>query len=130
MPIVKISILKGKADDYKKALLDGVHDALVDTIKIPDYDRFQRLYEFENNNFEYPQNKTNNVTIIEITLFKGRSFKAKKALYSAIINNLALNPGIDGNDITIVLLEPSLENWGIKGGKPANEVDIGFNIKV
>lgn len=130
MPIVKISILKGKSDNYKKAILDGVHDALVDTIKIPDYDRFQRLYEIENNNFEYPQNKTNNVTIIEITLFKGRSFKAKKALYNAIINNLALNPGINGNDITIILLEPPLENWGIKGGKPANEVDIGFNIKV
>jgi hypothetical protein len=23
-----------------------------------------------------------------------------------------------------------LENWGVAGGKPANEVDLGFNINV
>ena len=46
------------------------------------------------------------------------------------MDNLAKNPGIDGNDITIVLLEPPLENWGVKGGKPANEVELGFNINI
>ena len=51
-PLVKIEIRKGKSKEYKKALLDGVHDALVEAIEIPDYDRFQRLYELENDNFE------------------------------------------------------------------------------
>ena len=36
MPLVKIEILKGKDSEFKKALFDGVHQALVDTIKIPD----------------------------------------------------------------------------------------------
>ncbi len=129
-PLVKIEIRKGKSDEYKKALLDGVHDALVEAIRIPDYDRFQRLYELDALNFEAPETKTDNVTIIEITMFQGRSIEAKKALYSTIVNNLAKNPGINGNDITIVLIEPPLENWGVKGGKPANEVDLGFEIKV
>ncbi|MGZ7117831.1 MAG: tautomerase family protein, partial [Methanobacterium sp.] len=53
-PLVKIEILKGKSKEYKKALLDGIHDALVESIKIPDNDRFQRLYELEEDNFEYP----------------------------------------------------------------------------
>jgi phenylpyruvate tautomerase PptA (4-oxalocrotonate tautomerase family) len=129
-PLVKIEIRKGKTGKYKKAILDGVHDALVKSIKIPDYDRFQRLYELDEDNFESPPTKTDNVTIIEITMFKGRSIKSKKDLYKKIVDNLSKNPGIDGNDVTIVLYEPPLENWGIKGGKPANEVDIGFNIKV
>lgn len=129
-PLVKIEIRKGKSDEYKKALLDGVHDALVEAIKIPDYDRFQRLHELDAINFEAPETKSDNVTIIEITMFQGRSIEAKKALYSTIVNNLAKNPGINGNDITIVLIEPPLENWGVKGGKPANEVDLGFEIKV
>jgi len=34
MPIVKIEIRKGKSEKYKKAILDGVHDALVEAIKI------------------------------------------------------------------------------------------------
>jgi hypothetical protein len=30
----------------------------------------------------------------------------------------------------IVLLEPPLENWGIRGGRPASEVDLGFKIDI
>lgn len=130
MPLVKIEIRKGKPKEHKKAILDGVHDALVEAIKIPDYDKFQRIYELDEANFECPETKTDNVTLIEITMFKGRSLKAKKALYKAINDNLAQNPGIDGNDITIVLYEPPLENWGVRGGKPASEVDLEFEIKV
>jgi phenylpyruvate tautomerase PptA (4-oxalocrotonate tautomerase family) len=129
MPLVKIEIQKGKSKEYKKAILNGVHDALVEAIKIPDNDRFQRIYELDEDNFETPKTKTSNITLIEIVMFNGRSIEAKKALYIAINDNLALNPGIDGDDITIVLIEPPLENWGIRG-KPASEVEIGFNIKV
>jgi Uncharacterized protein, 4-oxalocrotonate tautomerase homolog len=129
-PLVKVEIVKGKSDEHKKAVLDGVHDALVQAVKIPDYDRLQRIYELDKANFEYPETKTDNVTLIEITMFQGRSIDAKRALYKAITYNLAQNPGIDGEDITIVLYESSLENWGIKGGKPASDVDLGFEIKV
>lgn len=48
-------------------------------------------------------------------MFEGRSINAKKALYKAINDNLASNPGINGDDITIVLIEPPLENGVLKG---------------
>ncbi len=130
MPLVKIEILKGNSKEYKKAILDSIHQSLVESIKIPDYDRFQRLYELDKENFEIPSTKTEKAIIIEITLFQGRSLKAKKDLYKNLVERLAKNPGISGEDITIVLLEPPLENWGIKGGKPASEVDLGFKIQV
>ncbi|MFX1237445.1 MAG: tautomerase family protein [Promethearchaeota archaeon] len=130
MPLVRIEIRKGKRRDYKKALLDGLHDALVFSLKIPEQDRTQRLYELEPENFEIMNSKTENYTIIEITMFQGRSLDAKKLLYKEIINNLSKSPGISGNDIMIVIHEPPLENWGIRGGKPASEVDLGFNLKV
>lgn len=44
--------------------------------------------------------------------------------------NLGRDPGIEGNDIMIVLHEVPLENWGIRGGKPASEVDLGFKVDV
>lgn len=130
MPLIKIEIRKGKSKEYKKALLDGVHDALVESIKIPDNDRFQRIYELDEDDFEAPDNKTDNVTLIQIVMFEGRSFEAKKALYNAINRNLRDNPGINGDDITVVLIESPLENWGVRGGKPASEVDFGFNVDV
>lgn len=130
MPIVKIEIREGKSAECKKAILDGVHDALVEAIKIPDWDRFQRLYELDAAYFEKPEKYSDNVTIIEITLFKGRSFGAKKKLYQLIVDKLAENPGIAKEDVVIVLYEVPTENWGIHGGKPASEVNIGFDIDV
>ena len=130
MPLVKIEIIEGKSKEYKKAVLDGVHQALVKTLGIPDSDRFQRLYELPRSNFQFPPDRSENVTIIDITLFKGRSLKAKKALYQAIVENLSEKPGITGYDIMIILLEPPLENWGVRGGKPASEIDFDFKIDV
>ena len=130
MPVVKIEILKGKNTEYKKAIVEGIHSALVEVFKIPDDDRNHRLYELDTENFEFPHNKSNQFTSIELTVFKGRSFEAKRNLYSAIIRNLNKNPGINGNDILIIINEPPMENWGIRGGIPANEVDLGFQINV
>ncbi|MFX1374569.1 MAG: tautomerase family protein [Promethearchaeota archaeon] len=130
MPLVKIEIIKGKNIEHKKAILEGIHNALVKAIKIPDEDRNQRLYELEPANFEISSNKTENFTLIEITMFKGRSLESKKKLYSKIVENLAKSPGIDGNDIIIVIHEPPLENWGIRGGKLPSEINLGFKIDV
>jgi len=129
MPLVRIEILKGKSTDYKRAVVDGVHSALVEAFKIPDDDRNHKLYELDAENFEFPNNKSNQFTSIELTVFKGRSFEAKKLLYSAIVRNLKNNPGISGNDILIILNEPPMENWGVNG-IPANEIDLGFKINV
>lgn len=130
MPLVKIEIIEGKPKEYKEAVLDGVHQALVRALGIPDSDRFQRLYELPLPNFEFQPDRSENVTIIEITMFKGRSIKAKKELYQAIVENLSENPGITGYDLMIILLEPPLENWGVRGGKPASEIDFEFKIDV
>jgi phenylpyruvate tautomerase PptA (4-oxalocrotonate tautomerase family) len=129
-PLVKIEIRKGYSPEYKKAILDGVHQSLMDALGIPDSDRFQRIYELDSKDFECPPDCTPAVTMIQITMFPGRSFDAKKKLYQNIVQNLGENPGIDGNDILIILLEPPMGNWGVRGGQPASEVDFGFKIDV
>ncbi len=130
MPVVRITIREGKSAEYRKALRDGVHNALVRSFRIPEHDRFQTLVELGRDRFEAPPAKSDNVTLIEVTAFKGRSIEAKRRLYQTIAANLAEAPGIAGNDIIIVLHEPPLENWGIRGGKPASEVDLGFKVEV
>ncbi|MDH7576989.1 MAG: tautomerase family protein [Bacillota bacterium] len=56
--------------------------------------------------------------------------EAKRKLYQVIVNNLARDPGINGRDIMIVLHEPPLENFGVRGGKPASEVELTHRIDV
>ena len=128
MPLVKVSLLKGRSIEEKKALLDAIHAALLDAFKIPENDRNQRIFEFEPENFDIPEEKTSNYTMIEIDVFPGRSLDAKRKLYQKIVQNL--NEQIQPNDILVVLKEPPLDNWGVRGGMPASEIDLGIKLDV
>ncbi|OHD57565.1 MAG: hypothetical protein A2014_02915 [Spirochaetes bacterium GWF1_49_6] len=133
MPLVKISMRDTNPAanrDAKKKLLDILHDALVEVFKIPDFDRSQRLEIYAPDDFELPSNKTPDAMLIEITAFPGRTTDTKKTLYRSIVDRIHAGFGIPSNDITIVIYEPGLECWGIRGGQIAAEVDMGFNLKV
>ncbi|MGC8771728.1 MAG: tautomerase family protein [Brevinematia bacterium] len=83
MPLVRVDIYKGKSQEYKKALLDGIHQALVEAFKIPENDRNQRLYEFESENFDRKIGKLENFTINEC--FKYWFYSNKKLQFSRFI---------------------------------------------
>lgn len=118
MPFINIEVKKGKSNEYKKAILEGVRNALFETIKVSEDNTFQRIYALDETDFEYPSARTENVTIIKITMYKGRTDEAKKALYTAINHNLAQNPGITGKDISIVIYDVPPENMVLEDGKP------------
>ncbi|MFH0899639.1 MAG: tautomerase family protein [Pseudomonadota bacterium] len=130
MPLVRIEILKGRSTEYKRAILDGIHAAIVEAFRVPDEDRMQRIYELAPEDFEYRKIYGDQLTLIEITAFVGRSTAAKKALYAAIVRNLGLAPGIPKKDVVIFLREGPRENWGIRGGQSAADVDLGFEVEV
>jgi phenylpyruvate tautomerase PptA (4-oxalocrotonate tautomerase family) len=88
------------------------------------------MYEFDDDDFERSANKSRLFTIIEITVFKGRSREAKRMLYQKIVENLKASPGIEPKDILITINEPELFNWGVHGGKCADETDLGFKVDV
>ena len=114
MPRVKIEIRKGRTEEHKQKLLQAVHDALVEAIKIPEHDRIQTLYEHEEQNFEVSTGKTEMFTLIEIIMFPGRSIEAKRNLYTAIVRNLE-QLGIEVRDIMIIyksLLWKTGGYWG------------------
>jgi phenylpyruvate tautomerase PptA (4-oxalocrotonate tautomerase family) len=68
-------------------------------------------------------------TLIQVTLFAGRSLDAKRRLYRAVVRSLG-RLGVPPSDVLIVLHEVALEHWGIRGGTPASEVDLGFEVGV
>ena len=129
MPLVKVSILEGRTASEKKKLLDIVHSSLVEAFKIPNHDRTQRVYEFSKADFEIEDDRSDKYTIIEIIIFPGRSVEAKKKLYKLIFSHLK-ELGYQDNDAIVVLHEPDLDNWGLRGGISAREVDLGFSLDV
>lgn len=129
MPLVRISVRRGRSPAEKRALLDAVHAALVEALKISDHDRNQRLIEYAPEDFEIPPTRTERFCLIEVTMFPGRSLEPRRRLYQAIVRNLGAQ-GIAGSDVFIVLHEPPMENWSTRDGLPASEVDLGFRVDV
>jgi phenylpyruvate tautomerase PptA (4-oxalocrotonate tautomerase family) len=54
---------------------------------------------------------------------------AKLLLYRTLVANLS-ELGVPANEIKIVLIEVPAENWGLRGGLPASEIDLGFKVDV
>jgi len=63
------------------------------------------------------------------SLFAGRSMDAKRALFKAVAANLA-ELGAPETEVKTILIEVPTENWGLRGGYPASELDLGFKIDV
>jgi phenylpyruvate tautomerase PptA (4-oxalocrotonate tautomerase family) len=129
MPNTRIEVKRGWVGAQRAALIEAVQSALVEAIRIPEHDRTSRLIEHDPDAFAAPPGRGEKYTLVEITLFSGRSMAAKRALYQAIVRNLGAF-GVPANDIKIVLIEVPPENWGVRGGQAASEIDLGFEIKV
>jgi phenylpyruvate tautomerase PptA (4-oxalocrotonate tautomerase family) len=124
MPIVRISILKGRSLEEKRAISGAVHEALVDSFRIPEADSNQRIDEYDPQDYILPPGRTEKYILVEITVFLGWSQEAKRALYRAIVRKLGkLN--VYPMDIFIILYEPPLENWGIRGGYGRQRCESG-----
>ena len=115
MPLVRIDIIKGHTDEYKKIFLSAVHDGLESALGIPGWDRFQRLCEIEKDYFETSGEKTEKFCMIELTIFPGRSKEVKSAIFKEITRLLVERLNIAPPDIFIIINDPPFENWGLGG---------------
>jgi phenylpyruvate tautomerase PptA (4-oxalocrotonate tautomerase family) len=129
MPLVRLEVRQGRSATQKRALLDAAHAALVEALRIPDDDRMQRIVEHARDDFELPPGRSDDFVLVEVTLFAGRSAQAKRRLYQVLVRNFA-GLGTAPTDVLVVLHEPPLDDWGIRGGQMASEVDLGFEVQV
>lgn len=129
--LARIEILEGRTSDEKRKLVDAVKAALSEALQAPAADPSVRLLDYPPSQFSvpYPNRHSDRYTLVEVTMFAGRSMDTKRRLYRAVVDGLgALD--VPEHDILIVLHEPAMHNWGIDGGAPASEVDVGFKVEI
>jgi len=121
MPLVRISLRKGKAPDYKSAIADHVYGAMREAFNVPEADRFMLIEEYDLESFIYSPNylgiaRDDDLVVIQITASSTRTVEQKKALYAAIAERLVREPGIRPENIFINLVEVAKENWSFGNG--------------
>jgi 4-oxalocrotonate tautomerase len=121
MPLIRISMRRGRPASHPAAIVDGVYRALRATFEVPENDLFAVVHQHEADEFVFDANffgfqRSAGLAIIQITVANTRGVTQKKALFAAIAANLQHEPGLKPDDIFINLLEVKRENWSFGGG--------------
>ena len=122
MPLVRVSLREGKSAAYLAALGESIHQAMVKTINVPADDRFQIFTEHSIEELVYDPDylgvkRSDDLVVIQITLNAGRTLDQKRALYRALAQNLAHDPGLREQDVLVGLVEVPKENWSFGNGE-------------
>jgi len=121
MPLARVSLRRGKPATYRKAILEGIYQALRETFNVPDGDRFMILTEHDEDDFVYDPNylgirRSDDLVYIQLTVSNTRPTAQKQELYRRIVAKLTENPGLRPEDIFINLVETLPENWSFGNG--------------
>src|ERR1700759_1892807 len=107
-------------DQRRSALSEAIHAAIMSALDCPPEKRFQRFIALDAADFIYPADRGADYTIIEISMFEGRTDAAKRALIAALFARVEAQAGISPHSVEITITETPRVYWGISGQNAAD----------
>ncbi len=129
MAQVKIYGLRANLGLRIPAVSDVLHSCVVDALQYPPDKRAHRFFQLEPEEFFYPAGRSPKYTIIEISMFEGRSVEAKKSLIRLLFERFERQLVITPVDLEITIFETPKHNWGFRG-LPGDEHTLNYKIEV
>lgn len=124
---VKIFGIKENLNEYRGAISELVHFSLVSVLGLPQEKIFQRFFPMEDADFIYPKDRSSKYTIIEISMFQGRSEQKIKEALKTIMQEMEIQLGLNQNDIEITVFQTPKYCWGIRG-KTGDELVLDYKV--
>jgi phenylpyruvate tautomerase PptA (4-oxalocrotonate tautomerase family) len=131
MSQIKIYGLRLHLDPIKSQLSDTIHSCVVDALQYPPHKRAHRFFPLDSSDYYYPPEpgRTDRYTIIELSMFEGRTVEAKKQLIRLLFDRLDRELGISNLDLEITIFETPKHNWGFRG-LPGDEHSLDYKVNV
>ena len=129
MSQIKIYGLREHLDPVKARMSDVIHSCVVDTLSFPQDKRAHRLFGLDSEDFYYPAGRTERYTIVEISMFEGRSVEAKKTLIRLLFERMRSELGLNPADLEITITEAPKHNWGFRG-QTGDEISLNYKVEV
>jgi phenylpyruvate tautomerase PptA (4-oxalocrotonate tautomerase family) len=115
MPLVNISLRKGTTPNYRRAIADAVHQAMMGAFRVPADDRFIQIWEHSAENMiQHPtffEIERSDKSIFLQIVVNHRPVEQKTSFYQLVVENLGKAPGLRPEDIFIGVVEVAPENW-------------------
>ncbi len=121
MPLVRISLMKGKQEGFGKKVGDAVYRTMMETINVPAKDNFQIITEHDKNALIYDPSylgipRTDGIIFIQVALNEGRTVELKKSFYKTLAERLNKELNVRMEDVFVSLVEVKKENWSFGNG--------------
>ena len=131
MPSAVVEVRTTYTPEVEVQILEAVHASIVEAFKVSPVHRNVTLVVHEPHRFlgrtdcPTPERLTN----VSIYVLPGRSLEAKRRLYKLLIGSLE-ELGIPGQCVLVRLHELPPENFGVRGGQPVCDIELGYPVKV
>jgi phenylpyruvate tautomerase PptA (4-oxalocrotonate tautomerase family) len=129
MAQVKIYGLREHLKPVQSRLSDAIHSCVVEALRFPVNKRAQRFFHMETDDFYYPDSASARYTIIEISMFEGRSVETKKQLIRLLFERICERADRLPNEVEVTISETPKHNWGFRG-LPGDEVGLNYKVDV
>jgi 4-oxalocrotonate tautomerase family enzyme len=129
MAQIKIYGLKEHLNPIKSQLSDVIHSCVVDALAFPKDKRAHRFFPLESEDFYYPGGRTPRYTIIEISMFEGRTVEARKKLIHLLFERIQQTLNIRPEDVEVTISETPKHNWGFRG-QTGDEISLNYKVEV
>jgi 4-oxalocrotonate tautomerase family enzyme len=126
---IKIYGLRKHLDGLKARMSDIIHSCVMEALQYPADKRAHRFLPLDVEDFYYPAGRSERYTIIEISMFEGRSDAAKRQLIRLIFEKFSAELGMSPQDVEITIFETPRQNWGIRG-VVGDELSLNYKVEV
>jgi phenylpyruvate tautomerase PptA (4-oxalocrotonate tautomerase family) len=121
VPLVEITLIRGKSRQYVRAIADGVQRALHEAYTAPIDDRFPVIRQCARDDLIYDPSylgvrRTDDIVFVHVIAGDWRDTAAKKAFYQRVADLLAEHPGVRREDVQIVISSNTRDEWSLGGG--------------
>lgn len=113
----------------RAALSEAIHGAVMTALDYPAEKRFHRFIALDPEDFLHPEDRGSDYTIIEISIFEGRTERAKRALIAELFARIQAEAGISSHSVEVTITETPKVNWGIRGVNAA-DLSLGYQVDV
>lgn len=129
MAQVKIYGLREHLRPIQADLSAAIHSCVVEALQFPVNKRAHRFFHLEPQDFYFPASASERYTIIEISMFEGRSIETKKHLIRLLFERVCNQALRLPHEVEVTISETPKHNWGFRG-LPGDEVPLGYKVDV
>jgi phenylpyruvate tautomerase PptA (4-oxalocrotonate tautomerase family) len=121
MPLLYIDLIEGRAPSEVQALMDAVHDAVLEAFEVPARDRYQVVRTHPAHEivaWDTGLGITRSAQQVIVHVVSRRRTRAmKEKFYELLALNLAERCGVDPADLIVSITENGDEDWSFGHGR-------------